>query len=53
MKVTLKLWRYMLDVNLSSLLNLCHAVVPDMIQQELVWTSQAGLRLVQMKQALR
>jgi NAD(P)-dependent dehydrogenase (short-subunit alcohol dehydrogenase family) len=33
-EVTLELWRYMLDVNLSSLFNLCQAVVPNMIERQ-------------------
>jgi len=31
--VTWDIWKYMLDVNLTSVFNLCHAVVPHMIEQ--------------------
>ena len=32
-EVTWDNWKYMLDVNLTSVFNLCHAVVPHMIEQ--------------------
>ena len=32
-EVTWDLWEYMLDVNLTSAFNMCHAVVPHMIEQ--------------------
>lgn len=33
-EVTWDIWKYMLDVNLTSVFNLCHAVVPHMIEQD-------------------
>lgn len=33
-EVTLELWQYMIDVNLNSVFNVSHAVVPHMIEQK-------------------
>ena len=32
-EVTPEIWHYMMDVNLNSVFNMCHAVVPGMIEQ--------------------